>query len=419
MEEHEYTAQELLAYTGTLIDWNSYLGNILGRKILSTDKVLVQNLHDIREIALLLQRTDPKIILLYTLARFLNYLQQLQEVSNFFATTTNSYRCIKHMRKNLYLPMNYIYELNFYANVRTQSDAIILNVFDKLKREFSIILRENAMKFSEAELQWLQLKLQEVRINVGNIPVNVTSQFYSDYVHNLNFSDNFYYNHLHALQHYYAHLNFLSSLPDSDLNSPMRSFNLNNPMFADNIDSTPFFNCRSNMIYVPYAYLQLPYYSPQFRDTLLYGDLANTLGHELIHGFEPTYLLYDAYGAAAPTFQASINSNKNFRSHIACMNESTQLLGERIADVSGTQLAIRTFLQDPVFRRNNGQLFFLQFAQFFCGSTEEEIFRAQDPNHDLDNMRLNYVVAQMPEFAEVFACAQDSALNPSNRCRMW
>ncbi|XP_017476947.1 PREDICTED: uncharacterized protein LOC108366952 [Rhagoletis zephyria] len=401
------------------VDWQRFIGVPLGRHLHAADRIRVDSPETVCKLALYHNQTPASINFLYSLARFLGYLQQQQH--NPLSNGRSGATCIRHMRKLLPVAMSYAYDRFYYAPVRAESDRIIRSIFAQLKAEFARTLALNRMKFEADIVAYMQQKLSSLRLNLGNMPPAVNSSFYVDLIWQLNVSsDNFYRNHLHALAHTYGHLRRLAaSATKNHSRSAWYTFNYHAPTFLDSLDSTPYYFCLSNMIIVPHAYLQTPFYDRQFWPILLYGDLANTLGHELIHSFDSTFLEYDHAGNMNELMIKRIESNVNFARNVQCLSQGTKFLSERIADVSGTRLALNSFLRDAQFLRSHGRLFFLQFAQFFCSNTDEATHQQLDAWHDPDAVRLNYTLAQMPEFLEAFDCPAKSRMKAVQRCEMW
>ncbi|XP_037823981.1 neprilysin-1 [Lucilia sericata] len=405
--------KELVQTNTTSINWEYLLADFT---LEPSDQIFVNDLLNIEKIKTYLDNSSQKTLFLYALTRFINYLQS--HTHNIIDKGSDHASCLRHMRKHFPLAMNYLYEQVYYAPTRTQSDEVIMQVYTQLKEQFSLILDRNEMQLSSDSIQYLKKKLKYLALNIGNLPKNASGHFYLEYIADLNVTQNFYVNHLMSLKHFFQHQRLLAS--PSKFDSFWFTFNLHMPNFLDNLDSTPYYFSTANFIILPFAYLQLPFYDHRFWPSLLFGDLANTLGHELIHAFDSKFLENDYAGNYNDIDSLAIINNKNFQHNIACLSKQpTKYLTERIADISGTHLALRTFIKDPLFLKHNGKLFFLQFAQFFCGSSQQETFALTDDSHDLDSLRLNYTLSHMPEFAEVFQCPLGSPMNPVEKCKLW
>ncbi|XP_034474740.1 endothelin-converting enzyme-like 1 [Drosophila innubila] len=382
-------------------------------------QLLVDELPRLRQLIEHLNQTDARLLQLYGLARFLQHMLQLPHnpltslsSSSSTSNSPSAVTCVQHMRKTLYLAMNYVYEHTYYSRQRAADERVIFGVFQELKSQIAQQMEENEFGLEANLLEALQQKVQGLRLNIGNMPQNATDQFYRDWENRWQVGGDFYRNHLQSLLHYYDHLAELERTRNATMRQLFYSFNHHGPTLLDNIDATPYFYCLSSIIIMPYAYVQLPFYHAQFWPALLYGDLANTLGHEMFHAFDTYFVDYDAQGVMR-NYSDQLRLNSQYVAGVNCLNDTDVLmLNERTADVSGTRLALKTYMQQPAERRHNGHVYFLQFAQFFCGE-EADMF------HDPGSKRLNYALAQMPEFAEVFHCAPGTRMNPVKRCQFW
>uniref|UniRef100_A0A1A9V7D7 Peptidase M13 C-terminal domain-containing protein n=1 Tax=Glossina austeni TaxID=7395 RepID=A0A1A9V7D7_GLOAU len=406
------TYEELLQKQ-TSINWSDVLSNF---QLQFKDNVTTDSIETLDNLFAYLSRQDSHLLYVYNLFKFLSHLEA--DKVNFLDNQHSPYKCVHHMRKVFDLPMNYLYEKVFYSKIRTESDQLIKNVFEELKQTFAEIVEENQLKFADRNKKYLMSKLNGVSLNIGNLPANVSDDFYQNYLQDYQVTKNFYLNHLLALKHYYTQqLSLASSSKDS---TPWFSFESLDPFVLDSASTASYFSV-TNTITLPFTYLQVPYYSPQFWPPLVYGDLATTMGHELIHAFDPSSLIYDSDGKLAEMDFKLISKNWHYKNAIKCLNrKATQFLDERVADVSGSRLALLTFKRKYLFSPSNAKLFFLQYAQFFCGSADNfDAFHAEDSTHDIDSVRLNYTLSQSPEFAEIFACPSDSPMNPRTKCQLW
>ncbi|PIO72525.1 peptidase family M13 [Teladorsagia circumcincta] len=106
--------------------------------------------------------------------------------------------------------------------------------------------------------------------------------------------------------------------------------------------------------------------------------------------------------------------------------------GENIADNGGLKLALKAYKKylkkhgeeksiESFEQYNNEQIFFIAYALIWCGHTtpDELIFRVLADTHSPYRYRVNQVLANRPEFAEVFKCAVGTPMNPTERCAVW
>lgn len=119
---------------------------------------------------------------------------------------------------------------------------------------------------------------------------------------------------------------------------------------------------------------------------------------------------------------------------IAVDGENTQ--GENIADNGGIKQAFRSYQkwinqqQDPEVLDNERlpglnatglQLFFLNFAQVWCGAMRPEASRnkLKTAVHSPGKFRVIGTLSNMPDFARVYNCPVGSQMNPLKKCSVW
>ncbi|XP_033173555.1 endothelin-converting enzyme homolog [Drosophila mauritiana] len=396
------------------LQWDEALRTQLGRSVPGNHVFQVDDLDAIEGLVEYLNTVDSLLLNRYSLARFLSHLLELPH--NPLATWESGHRsrgrnCIRHMRRSVYLPMNYVYERSFYSRRRHADELVIHSVFQQLQSQLELRVQHNAFNLSQELVKSLQAKVHQMRINVGNLPPNVTEQFYSDSDRRWNVGGDFYENHLNSLLYYYTLVADLESSSDQEERDIWYSFNMHTPEFPDNIDATPYFYCLGNIIFVPYSYVKRPFFDANFWPALLYGDLANTLGHEIMHAFDTDLVDYDAQGNLR-NFSDQLGEVELYNEAVGCLNSSAVMLNERTSDVSGSRLALQTYGGDWLTRSGNGRLYFLQFAHFFCGDEGDQY-------HDSGSQRLNYALGQVPQFAEVFRCHVGSGMTSADQCPFW
>ncbi|EDV59065.1 neprilysin-1 [Drosophila erecta] len=396
------------------LQWDEALRTQLGRTVAADHAFQVDDLEAIGALVEYLNTADALLLNRYSLARFLSHLLELPH--NPLATWENGQSsrgrsCIRHMRRSVYLPMNYVYERSFYSRRRHADELVIHSVFHQLQSQLELRVQHNAFNLSPELVKSLQAKVHQMRINVGNLPPNVSEQFYWDIDRRWSVGRDFYVNHLNSLLYYYTLVADLEGSSDQEDRGIWYSFNMHTPEFPDNIDATPYFYCLGNIIFVPYSYVKRPFFDANFWPALLYGDLANTLGHEIMHALDTDLVDYDAQGNLR-NFSDQLGQVELYNEAVGCLNSSAVILNERTSDVSGSRLALQTYGGDWLTRSGNGRLYFLQFAHFFCGDEGDQY-------HDSGRLRLNYALGQVPQFAEVFRCHVGSGMTSAEQCLFW
>ena len=201
------------------------------------------------------------------------------------------------------------------------------------------------------------------------------------------------------------------------------------------------YNTSLNEIIFPAAILQFPYFHANATVAANYGAIGATVGHEITHGFDDEGRKFDGFGNLSEWWSSPVSSQfteradclvKQFDKYTVAGGvhlKGDQTLGENIADLGGLKLAYRAYREmrknaapeAAVFGFNENQQFFVSYAQSWCSkyTDKEERYRAQNDVHAHQKYRVNGVVANIPEFAEAFACPPGKPLAPANRCAIW
>ncbi|ORZ36431.1 hypothetical protein BCR44DRAFT_122023 [Catenaria anguillulae PL171] len=202
----------------------------------------------------------------------------------------------------------------------------------------------------------------------------------------------------------------------------------------------------TNEIAFPAAFLQTPFFTPGVPDAINFGSFAVVGGHEVSHAFDPSGSNFDEQGRLAPWFSEGVS--KEFATRAQCFvdqyskftvpgpnNTSINVdgkltLGENVADNGGMGQAFAAFkATNPKDIRLGGslsnftteQLFYIGYAQMWCGSTRPEAALAQIRTdvHSPGVARVNGAVQNSKDFAKAFSCPQNAPMNPANKCELW
>jgi endothelin-converting enzyme/putative endopeptidase len=200
----------------------------------------------------------------------------------------------------------------------------------------------------------------------------------------------------------------------------------------------------TNTINFPAGILQPPLFDATQDESVNYGGIGATIGHEIIHGFDDQGRKFDAQGNLRDWWTAE--DAKEYESRDKCISDQySQLvpeagvkqdgrmtLGEDTADNGGLRIAYMA-LEAAMARQGRPliakeadgltpqQRFFMSYAFGWCSVYQPELIRRlvlTDP-HSYPRYRVNNSVANMPEFAEAFACHKGQAEVRENACRVW
>lgn len=345
-----------------------------------------------------------------------NYLMLKQLLYLAFDSSSQfkSLDCIKDLRNKFDLAVNFLYYHHIYAfeakNVNVDIDQMFRSILRSLQKTFEF----NNLHLTDYEKQLLLNKLSCVRLNVGNLPQNVSfdqiEEFYAK-VPPLD-KNNYYKNHLLMLKHrflkslHYPQQQTYFIVPDNKLGS----------------SSGPYYVAKQNMIILPFGSLAQPLYDYRYHDLYKYSLLGFILAHELVHAFDTSGLYFNGQGLEDPVCLPSILKNKNFQLSLECLQSQlpTDVIEERIADIVGIQTVYKVFvskmncLQPSSLQETWNKFFYLNTAQFFCGKKNINFI-----DHDTDAERLNQIVMNSLGFNQAFKCPTNSKMNPAIKCRLY
>jgi len=201
-----------------------------------------------------------------------------------------------------------------------------------------------------------------------------------------------------------------------------------------------YYNPSMNDMNFPAGVLLPPLYDPRLDDAPNYGNTGATIGHELVHGFDDEGRQFDAKGNLKDWWTAE--NAKEFEQRTSCIADqyaqyvivddikinSRLTLGEDVADLGGLILAWMAWREATAtvkLQEKDGltpeQRFFVGFAQWVCENSrdEDKRVRALTNPHSPGIYRINGVVANMPEFAQAFACKPGAPLVRPKACKVW
>lgn len=210
-----------------------------------------------------------------------------------------------------------------------------------------------------------------------------------------------------------------------------------------------FYSELDNVIIIPAAELQAPYFSPGLPDAVNYGRIGFLIGHELSHGFDHTGINYDKHGnkvtkkvqelldiynSKAKCFVEQFNAftlNHTDENGNLILLNGNLTENENIADSTGIKIAYlaykekakeSSYMSLPNLNHfNQDQLFFLSFATSWC-SVLHPIYEKSSLNldvHSPSNFRIVGSLQNMQSFASAFDCSVGTPMNPKKKCTIW
>ncbi|XP_065357362.1 endothelin-converting enzyme homolog [Calliphora vicina] len=343
----------------------------------------------------------------YLMMKFLFYLAK-DSTADFKALD-----CVKDLRNKMDVAVNFLYYYHIYAKNADLYNPAVYELFKSIIDMMGTNFHNNRLNLTESQIQFLMDKLYKIRLNIGNLPDDLTFEKVEEFYENIPDLDkhNYYKNHLLLLRHRF----------DKSLSYAQ---NETHYIVADNrlgSSSGAFYVAKQNMIILPFGSLVRPLYDVGYHDLYKYSLLGFILAHEITHAFDTTGLNFDGFGDTLED-DNNILENENFNNSLQCLNSQleTDSIDERMADI----LAIDVIYKIYISKFNNmtpasvkstwNRDFYLNLAQFFCGKSNVRFI-----DHDTDAQRLHQIVINSEGFAQAFSCAGNTTMNPSERCTVY
>ncbi|KAG2228894.1 hypothetical protein INT48_001896, partial [Thamnidium elegans] len=207
-----------------------------------------------------------------------------------------------------------------------------------------------------------------------------------------------------------------------------------------------FYLPTTNSIEIPIGNFRKPFYSPDYPKYLNYGNLGQTVGHELVHSLDSDGRFYDAQGYQSDWFskESSTEYDRKAQCFVEQYNNFTlgaddgirypvngvAGLGENIADVGGMEIAYRAYHRYletagiteqtlPGFENvTPDQLFFINSVVFTCSTEKKGDVKSnlELRTHSPSYFRNIGTMQNSVEFAKAFNCPIGSPMNPEAKC---
>jgi predicted metalloendopeptidase len=202
-----------------------------------------------------------------------------------------------------------------------------------------------------------------------------------------------------------------------------------------------YYDPSMNEMVFPAGILQPPFFDKGFSAAVNFGATGATMGHELTHGFDDEGSQFDGAGnlrnwwsdATGNLFKVQtkcvVDQYGTYEAVPGVKLNGELTLGENIADIGGVKIALAAYRE----ARNGAperlvadgytedQLFFLAYGQSWCEKERPEYLEllAKTNPHSPPRYRVNGVLADVPAFAEAFACKEGAAMRPAKVCAVW
>ena len=202
-----------------------------------------------------------------------------------------------------------------------------------------------------------------------------------------------------------------------------------------------YYDPSMNEIVLPAGELQPPFFSRGFYAPVNIGDEgANTVGHEITHGFDDEGSQFDGKGNLRDWWTKETKAK--FEAATKCVQDQYSQYeavpgvklngaltsGENIADIGGIKLgyaALQAWQKAhpdehrAVEGHTDEQVFFLAYAQGWCSKETPQFLEmlARTNPHSPPRWRVNGPMADVPAFAQAYACKAGTPMNPGKGLR--
>uniref|UniRef100_A0A0N5A3H9 Neprilysin n=1 Tax=Parastrongyloides trichosuri TaxID=131310 RepID=A0A0N5A3H9_PARTI len=433
-----------------LIDWNRYFRAItpfdMHAYLDTNPNMLATDLKFFERIVELLKNTDTRIITNYILNKFVSsWSLQLDEryediqqdfLREFVGKKVKSPRwkdCSSIASSKMPYASGAMY---IEAQFNDKDKTAALDMIKDLRQAFDEILQSNSW-MDESTKKYALEKLKEMMPLIGypDFIKNTTSldKYYTGLVLD---KDDSYSEILQKITTWSQHKVFRRLLEPVD----RTDFGMSSAVV------NAFYSSVKNAITFPAAILRAPFFDRRFPKAINYGGIGAVIGHEITHGFDDQGSQFDKIGSLRNWWDEK--TQKEFKVRTKCIVDQygayevpdtglkingvlTQ--GENIADNGGIKGAFRAYRnyikklgheepRIPGFEKySNDQIFFMSYAQTWCGKAKPQSVIRQilgDP-HSPMRFRVNGVMVNQPDFANAFQCPIGSAMNPGKRCEVW
>ncbi|XP_056130949.1 membrane metallo-endopeptidase-like 1 isoform X2 [Lampris incognitus] len=352
-----------------------------------------------------------------------------------YGTTVEEARwrdCVRYVQSSLENAVGALYVRETFAG---ESKRMVSDLISKIQEAYVETLEELSWMDAPSK-EKAREKAMAIKEHIGypdHILEDNNEKLDQEYAH-LNFSENYFENILENLQaEAHKGLKKLREPVDPDL------------WIIGAAVVNAFYSPNRNQIVFPAGILQPPFFSKNQLQALNFGGIGMVIGHEITHGFDDNGRNFDKDGNMLNWW--SNYSAEHFKDQSQCMVQQygnfnwklaggqnvsgISTLGENIADNGGVRQAYKAYLKWveregeephlPGLHMDHKQLFFLNFAQVWCGAYRPE-YASQSiktDSHSPLEYRVLGSLQNFEAFSEAFQCKKGSPMNPEVKCRVW
>ncbi|XP_050681594.1 endothelin-converting enzyme 1-like [Leptidea sinapis] len=428
-------------------DWRGYLELVFSNTSVELspheDRLIVMDLPYLQKLATLLSETKPVLIERYmwwsvfstvspmTLQRFRDLGFEFSR--NVFGLRQRAPRwksCTANINANFGLALSYLYVNRHFDNT---SRLKAIEMVEDVREAFAATVRDLDWMDGSTRERTLR-KLRAIRNFVG-FPAWLLSPDKLDK----------HYDHAEVVEGnlFESFLKLTNTAVKKSFES-LREKPDRNRWVATATTVNAFYSATLNSVTFPAGILQPPFYGNGV-EALNYGSIGAIMGHEVTHGFDDQGRRYDEEGNLSQWWSAA--TLEHYHSKVQCIIQqysqyhlpqlpnytvhgfNTQ--GENIADNGGLRAALHAYSLHaarraparrlPALPYTDTQLFFLGFAQIWCGNSTVGALKSKmvEGVHSPNKIRVIGTLSNFKEFADAWQCPSGSPMNPEHKCVLW
>ncbi|NWI10905.1 MMEL1 protein, partial [Crypturellus soui] len=441
--------QEKFSLNVSEFNWTFFIQGVMSSVSVQVDpeeEVVVYGMPYLQELKAIISKYSASTIQNYLIWRLI--IDRVSSLSQRFKDARASYRkalygttleearwreCVSYVNNNMENAVGALYVRETFAG---ESKRMVRDLINKIREVFIETLDE---------LQWMdETSKEKAREKAMAIKEQIG---YPDYILE---------DHNEKLDQEYANLNFSEHNYFENILENLRAGAQKSlKKLREKVDQdiwiigaavvNAFYSPNRNQIVFPAGILQPPFFSKHQPQALNFGGIGMVIGHEITHGFDDNGRNFDKDGNMFDWW--SNFSAMHFKEQSRCMvyqygNYTWELaggenvsgistLGENIADNGGVRQAYKAYLkwleregmepELPGLNLSHKQLFFLNFAQVWCGSYRPE-YASQSIKTDVHSPLKYRVMGSLQNFeafSEAFHCKKGTTMHPAEKCRVW
>lgn len=424
---------------GDWINLEKLLSEVFGQAIISSDQITVASDKYLEAVGELIKKTDKRTQANYI--AWINIKKLIPFLCDSFRSAERSFEkasagqvaskprwksCIILSIDNMGYALSALFvEHYFMETAKNQVEEI----FNSIKAVFEKLLKSVTWLDEETRSEALK-KINKLRKRIG----------YPDFIKDPALLDDYYYK-LTIKENYFDNALNIATFESYKTTSKYGKQRDEQEWIIPPIEFNAYYDRTANEMVLLAGLLQRPLFSEVFPKSFNFGRVGFIIAHEIIHGFDSLGRHFNSDGNLVNWWSSKAESEFNKKSecfvkHYSSFNifgrntSGLRTLPEDIADNGGLSLA---FLGYKEWLKNNKDLllpglgltheqqFFLSFGQYFCAhyTREKALESLETDGHSNNKIRIIGTVQNSHQFADIFKCKKNSAMNPQQKCFIW